>query len=108
MAFCKLNNLLIVFGKRLLWGGPGKGGHLVPQLLEAHLSGVGVGGVWGWLPAPQGAWGCGVDRTQSGESEGPRRLRGGGLDLGGFQEVREGTGHSGAGAGVPEENPERG
>lgn len=76
--------------------------------MEAHLSGVGVGGVWGWLPAPQGAWGCGVDRTQSGESEGPRRLRGGGLDLGGFQEVREGTGHSGAGAGVPEENPERG
>ena len=67
-----------------------------------------MGGVRGWLLAPRGAWGCGVDRTQSGVSEVPGRLRGGGLDLGGFREVRDRRGHSGAGAGVLEETPERG
>lgn len=44
MAFCKLNNLLTVFDKRLVWGGPGKGGGLV-LAVEAVLG----RGLWGAL-----------------------------------------------------------
>lgn len=35
MAFCKLNNLLTAFGKRLVWGGQGMGVDLVPGISEA-------------------------------------------------------------------------
>lgn len=44
MAFCKLNNLLTAFGKRLVWGGQGRGGIGSPA-----FRGLGEGG------APQGA-----------------------------------------------------
>lgn len=52
MAFCKLNNLLTVFGKRLICGGRGREG-ICPRisgadgagLVEAHLDGGGGAGV---------------------------------------------------------------
>lgn len=65
MAFCKLNNLLTVFGKSLLRGGSGNGGDLVPSLWRP----VWAGGSRGYLLLPEGLWGCGVGGTQSSDSE---------------------------------------
>lgn len=55
MAFCKLNNLSTVFGKRLVWGGLGKGGAW-SRLVEAGLgwgSGTVRGQGLGWGPRSQ-------------------------------------------------------
>ena len=65
MAFCKLNNLLTVFGKSLVRGGSGNGGDLVPSLWRP----VWAGGSRGYLLLPEGLLGCGVGRTQSSDSE---------------------------------------
>lgn len=70
MAFCKLNNLLTVFGKRLVWFGVGRtgGGR------GAGFGATGLNRGSGGLPLPPQGSGCaggqGIQQRELGASQG--------------------------------------